>query len=325
MKRLNVAAAILGLGVLASIVWKIGPAAIATNLQHVWMGFALLLLLSLIRLLLRTCSWLISLSANKLSHSVGELIGIRTASQSLAYLSALGPFLSEPLKIRLLGNSTESATSTLADTGMCWFSAALFGISGSVACGLLLMRRCHVIWVSLFSIAMLCGLVILARKKPLLTSVIDLLGSRSPRWLYKGALIEGEIRRFRFVRPQAVHRMFWIDLICQVSKAGEVAVMLWAFGVHLSLLTILAIEICTRAVKLVAGWLPARIGADETGAVAAFVALGLSPASGLILALARRCRDLLWCVGGLLWLGWNARRPKAERVLGVKEEVPCSL
>lgn len=325
MKRLNAAAAILGMGLLAGIVWKIGPAVIATKLRHVWMGFALLLLLSLIRLLLRTCSWLIGLSANRLPHSLFELIGIRTASQSLGYLSAFGPFLSEPLKIRLLGNSTQSATSTLVDTGLYWFTSALFGILGSVACGLLLIHRSQAYWVGLFSLIMLCGLALLARQKPLLTSAIELLGSRSPGWLSKGALIEGEIRRFRFVCPQAVHRMFWIDLICQALMTGEVAVMLWAFGAHVGLLTVLAIEIGTRAAKLVGGWLPARIGADETGAVAAFVLLGLSPASGLILALARRCRDLLWCVGGLLWLGWNARHAKTEKEIEIKEEVPCSL
>ena len=325
MKKLNVAAVILGMGALAGIVWKIGPAAITSELRHVWLGFALLLLLSLIRLLLRTLSWLISLSANRLGHSIWDLIGIRTASQSLGYLSALGPFLSEPLKIRLLGSSTQSATSTLADTGLYWFTSALFGIVGSFACGLVLVHKCRVIWVGLFSIIMLCGLVLLAKEKPLLTSAIELLGSRSPGWLTKGATIEGEIRRFRFIRPQAVQRMFWIDLICQVLRAGEVAVMLWAFGVHIRLLTVLSIETCTRAVNIVGGWLPARIGADETGAVAAFVVLGLSPVSGLILALARRCRDLLWCVGGLLWLAWNARHPKTKRGIGVKEEIPCSL
>lgn len=325
MKMLNAAAAILGMGLLAAIVWKIGPAAIATELRHVWIGVVLLLLLSLIRLLLRTCSWLISLSANTLNHSLCELIGIRTASQSLGYLSAFGPFLSEPLKIRLLGNSTQSATSTLADTGLYWFTSALFGILGSVACGLLVIHRNHAYWVGVFSIVMLCGLALLAKQKPLLTRAIGLLGSRSPGWLIKGAAIEGEIRRFRFVRPQAVHRMFWLDLICQALMTGEVAVMLWALRVHVGLLTVFAIEIFTRAAKLVGGWLPARIGADETGAVAAFIVVGLAPASGLILALARRCRDLLWCVGGLLWLGWNARRPRTEKGLDVKEEIPCSL
>lgn len=325
MNKLNIAVAILGLGVFAAIIWKVGPAALAMKLQHVWMGLAVLLLLSLIRLLLQTCSWSISLSANRRSHSVIELIGVRMASQSLGYLSAFGPLLSEPMKIRLLGNSIQSATSTLVDTGLYWFTSALFGILGSVACGLLLVRSIHDAWVGLLLVVLVCSLVVLARQKPLLTSAIELLGSRSPGWLKKGAVIEGEIRRYRFVHPQAVQRMFWIDLVCQVSMEGEVAVMLWALGIHITLFTVLAIEVCTRAAKLAGGCLPARIGTDEAGAIAAFAVFGLSPASGLMLALAKRSRDLLWCACGLLWLGWNALRCKTAKEIDVKEEVPCRL
>ena len=325
MKKVNVVAAILGIGVFAVVIWKVGPAALAMKLEHVWMGFVFLLLLSLARLLLQTCSLSISLSANRQTHSFVELIGIRMASQSLGYLSTFGPLLSEPMKIRLLGSSTQSATSTLADTGLYWFTSALFGILGSMACGLLLVHQSYEAWVGIFAIMLLFGLVLLARQKPLLSSLVDLLNSRSPGWLRRGAMVEGEIRRFRFVRPRAVHRMFWVDLVCQSLMAGEVAVMLWALGFHLSLLIILSIEVFTRAAKLAGGWLPARIGADEAGAVGAFVTFGLSPASGLTLALARRSRDLLWCVCGLMWLGWTARRPKTARELEIKEEVPCSL
>ena len=53
------------------------------------------------------------------------------------------------------------------------------------------------------------------------------------------------------------------------------------------------------------------IALDEGAAVAAFAAFGLSPAVGLILALTRRSRDLLWCLVGLGWLAWRWHR-KAE-------------
>lgn len=325
MRKLDIAAAILGIGVFAGVVWKVGPAALAAKIEHVWMGFALLLLFSLSRLLLQTWSWSTSLSANEISHSFAELIGMRMGCQSLGYLSTFGPILSEPLKIRLLGSSCKSATATLVDTSLYWFTSILLGIIGSVASGILLMHTIHVVWIYL-SVSVLFGsLLLLARKTPLLTAVIALLGSRSTGWLRKGAFIEGEIRRFRFGHPQAVHRMFWVDLVCQSLMTGEVAVMLWALGAHLTLFTILAIEACTRAVKLAGGWLPARIGADEAGTIGAFVIFGLSPASGLTLALARRSRDLLWCLCGLLWLAWNARRSKTEIVREAKGELSCSL
>jgi hypothetical protein len=58
-------------------------------------------------------------------------------------------------------------------------------------------------------------------------------------------------------------------------------------------------------VKMAAGWMPARIGADESGAAGAFLSFGLPAASGLTLALARRTRDLLASFIGLAWLAWG--------------------
>jgi hypothetical protein len=60
--------------------------------------------------------------------------------------------------------------------------------------------------------------------------------------------------------------------------------------------------------KMATGFMPARIGTDESGAAGAFLAFGLPAASGLALALARRTRDLLACFIGLTWLAWGARR-----------------
>ena len=65
---------------------------------------------------------------------------------------------------------------------------------------------------------------------------------------------------------------------------------------------------------MVAGWLPARIGADESGAATAFAAPGLSSASGAVLALTRRFRDLLWCLLGLTWLAWRSRKSVREQL-----------
>jgi len=70
----------------------------------------------------------------------------------------------------------------------------------------------------------------------------------------------------------------------------------------------MAIEGVTRSLKLASGWVPARVGFDEGGAISAFAVVGLSPMRGLGLALTRRVRDLLWALMGILWLAWNTRR-----------------
>ena len=116
--------------------------------------------------------------------------------------------------------------------------------------------------------------------------------------------------------------MFIIDAACQVLLAAEVVAILSCLHVPLHAATVLGIEGATRVVKIAAGWMPARIGADESGIAAAFFALGLSPAAGLTLALARRLRDL---VGALLGLSWLALSAGLSKFSATTEEATCKL
>jgi uncharacterized membrane protein YbhN (UPF0104 family) len=325
MKKFEVFMLIFGMAIFAGVITKLGPAVIAAELRHIWTGLGFLLVLSAMRLVLQTYSWSTALKANGNAPSARELIGIRLASQSLGYLSTFGPLLSEPLKIRLLGTSTDSAASTLVDTGLYWFTSALLGMVGCLSAGLWAGHNRHAAWFVLLAFAFLVGLVLIARRDTVLAPVVRLLGRRSPGWLRKGEQIETRLRLFRLEHPHAVQRMFWIDTICQALMAGEVAAMLWGLGEPVQILTILGIEVCTRAVKAAAGWVPARIGADESGAIGAFAAFGLSPASGFALAIARRTRDLLWCVAGLSWLLWKTYRSRTYQNSQVMEEVLCKL
>lgn len=327
MKKVDVFISVFGMAIFAAVVEKVGPAVIAAELRHIWTGIGFLLVVSALRLVLQTYSWSTALKANGNSSSAGELIGIRLASQSLGYLSTFGPLLSEPLKVRLLGTSIDSAASTLADTGVYWFTSALFMVIGCICAGLWAGHLQHAAWFVLLAFAFVVGLVLIARQDALLAPVVRIFGRRSPGWLRKGEQIETRIRRFRLEHPRAAQRMFCVDAICQVLMAAEVAIALWALGEPVRILTVLAIEVCTRAVKAAAGWVPARIGADEGGAIGAFTAFGLSPACGFALAIARRSRDLLWCVAGLSWLLWNTHRSRAnhESQIQLKEQVLCKL
>jgi hypothetical protein len=90
-------------------------------------------------------------------------------------------------------------------------------------------------------------------------------------------------------------------------------VVLWALHLRIHFFPILAIEGVTRALKLVSGWIPARLGSDEGGAISAFAMAGFLPILGLALALTRRVRDLLWALIGVVWFAWNSRCVKVRQ------------
>jgi hypothetical protein len=299
-----------GLLLLLFVGSRIGLHSVIEKLVAVRAGIAVIIALSLIRLALQTRSWSIALRQDGLDSSVRDLIFIRLASQSMGYLTVLGPVASEPMKISLLQKRAKSpAAATLVDTGVYWFASGLVGIAGCLAAGLLLAHNPRSVATAvILATIFVGGLFAIARPKLLLARIAESLGARCPRWLRKGAQIEIAIRTFAAQNRPAIRQMFLLDVVCQALAAAEVATVFWFLRLPLHAGVILGLEAASRMVKMASGWMPARIGADESGAAGAFLSFGLPAAAGLALALARRTRDLLACLVGLGWLAWMSRR-----------------
>src|SRR5215475_706952 len=290
-------------------VWVIvhaGPSAILHQLKALRIALPIVVALSIARLILQSLTWSAALKNEGIEIPLRRLIGIRLASQAMGYLTVFGPVLSEPMKINLLRTPVEAtATATFLDNGVYWFTTGLICIAGCIS--IILVKAQGRVSALIFAAVFALAMVFILRRRAVLSSMTAALGARSPSWLNKGAKIESAIRELRANKPDLVGRMFWFDIACQVLLVSEVAVVMWALRLPLHLLTVLAIEGLTRGVKMMTGFVPARLGADEGGAMSAFAASGLSPAFGLTLALTRRARDLSWAPVGLAWLAWRSR------------------
>jgi hypothetical protein len=323
VRRLNTIFVALGLGVFLAVVAKIGWATVLYQLRAAWITVPALVGLSVLRLLLQTQSWRLALRDEGVSRSVGELVGIRLASQGMGYLSVLGPALSEPMKVKLLGNQWEnSARATIVDSGLYWLSCIVVGLVGCVAATIVLAKSQYAGTLLATASFFLLVAALLFTKKPLLSSVVSLCGRRAPSWLNKGANLEKQIREFRKRHPKTMRSMLCMNTACQALAIAEAVIVMFHAKLPVHILTVLGIEAFTRVTKMTTGWIPARMGADESGAVAAFVAFGFAPAAGLMLALARRMRDLLWCAVGLTWLAWKSQQMKKEPIF-VEGYSPC--
>lgn len=307
--RKDLALALLGFSILAFAASRIGVHSLLREMSVLRIGLPVIVALSLVRLALQTASWSIALRRDGIHCSVGELMLVRLASQGIGYLTILGPAASEPMKISLLRNHPRSAaTATLVDTGVYWFTSGLVGIAGCLAAAIVLVDSRNAATSMLILAAVLvAGLFLIVRPKSPFTALGGVHGVRGPRWLTKAVEIDTAIRKFASEQPSAIRRMFLLDLVCQVLLAAEVVTVFWCLKLPLHAGTLLGLEAATRMIKIAAGWMPARIGADESGAAGAFAAFGLPAASGLVLALARRTRDLLGCLIGLTWLAWRQR------------------
>jgi Lysylphosphatidylglycerol synthase TM region len=322
-----------GIALFAFAAGRIGWGTIIRAIEEARTAVAIIVSLSLVRLLLQTCSWSIALRSEGIKSSAKKLMLIRLASQGIGYLSVLGPVASEPMKIRLLQKSGGAATAaTLVDTGVYWFSSGIVSIAGFASAALLLVHSPHSIApLAIAGLVLASALFLIARPKSRLSRLVDALGTHCPRWLAKASQVEVALRQFETRYPSSIRRMFLLDFACQLLLGAEIVAIFCCLKIPLHVGTMLAVEGASRAIKIMAGWMPARIGADESGIAGAFLAFGLSPASGLTLALARRTRDLLAALIGLGWLAFTAGFLKVSSALIPKaayskeEEITCKL
>jgi hypothetical protein len=308
MKRVQM---IIGCAALVLFPWvltHIGAATMLAQLKAMRVALPIVIALSVLRLFLQSFTWSASLQGENVAVDRRTLMGVRIASQSMGYLTVLGPALSEPLKIKLLGTSSErTITATFLDTGVYWFTSILVAIVGIVCLPLFASHGSAYKWIP--AVLMLAFAVFaITRRSSILADVVRVLGKHAPSWLTRAEKWETSIRRYRFDQPALVNRMFWAGMACQLLIVLEVVVVLRSLHLPIHFVAIMAIEGVTRALKLASGWVPARIGADEGGAISAFSIVGLSPMLGLSLALTRRARDLIWVLTGILWLAWSSRK-----------------
>src|SRR4029077_7697938 len=134
MKKAQPAVAFVAVALFAWVLAHVGFAALVEQLKAMRIAFPIVLAFSLARLLLQSFAWSASLKGEQVSVDIPKLAGVRLAGQSMGYLTVLGPVISEPLKIKLLGTSSEpTVTATFLDNGVYWFTSALLLIVGMLS------------------------------------------------------------------------------------------------------------------------------------------------------------------------------------------------
>jgi hypothetical protein len=319
MRKIHLIVAAAALVLFAWVIAHVGLPTIVAQLKAMRIALPIVLALSALRLFLQSTTWSASLKGSlkdeNVAVSTGTLIGVRLASQSMGYLTVLGPVISEPMKVKLLGTSSEpTVAATFLDTGVYWFTSALVAISGIVCLPLLAAEGATYHWIPVI-LTLVFAVFAITRRRPVLASIVRAFGRRTPSWLSRAEKFETSIRTYRLQQPALVGRMFWIGVACQLLVASEVVVVLWSLHLPIHFFAVMAIEGVTRSLKLASGWVPARVGFDEGGAISAFAVAGFSPMLGLGLALTRRVRDLLWSLTGILWLVWNSRSLRTRHAI----------
>jgi hypothetical protein len=163
--------------------WALGHVGLSmmmAQLKAMRVALPIVMVLSAFRLFLQSTTWSASLKGENIAVNGTTLIGVRLASQSMGYPTVLGPVVSEPMKIKLLGTSSEpTIAATFLDNGVYWFTSALVVISGIVCLPLIAAHgaashRIPVILVLAFVV------YAITRRSPILAGVVRAFGRRLP-------------------------------------------------------------------------------------------------------------------------------------------------
>jgi putative membrane protein len=321
-KGFELASFAAGTALLVWLLLRVGPAELARNLAVVGWGFFLVVALQAVPILLNTESWRLVLPPGRRIR-LRALAPMLLAGEAVNAVSPVGVVGGELVRVSLLRRRlpTAAAVGAVGLAAITQFAAQVAFIFVGLPVAVVLLPRSGLrVVVALLATAIgafLAAVLALAWSPDRLAGVRRALGrfgwfqrlrSRVPLAARDG-LNEGLAALHE--RPAAFALSVSASFAAWQVGVIETLLILRLLGQPVGLARAVAIEVLAVAIEAVVFFVPARMGTQEGGRVLIFVALGLSPASGLALGLVRRARELAWAVPGLAILGHFQRVSRA--------------
>jgi hypothetical protein len=300
-----------GLGLLAVLIVRLGPARILQQVSGLRAILPAVLALTGAKYVLQTAGWRLVLpkaarppwSDSARATLAGDAIGYLTWAGPVSgeptravltrHLVPIGPGLAAGAAERVMYNATAAAL------------VALVLLDLAVSTG---QTRRLPFWTVVLSAAGVALWIAVHRRAAARRGPPERMASgRLAAWLDAARTYW---REHRAVAPA-------LALLCLAQHAmlvAEAYLMLGALGAAPTVRTALAFEALTKIVNTAGLAIPGRLGVSEGGSALLAGALGFTASYGLSLALMRRVRALIWSAVGLLLLPVEELRARRSRI-----------
>jgi hypothetical protein len=327
-RRWSALAVAAGLGGLALFVWSIrlaGAQAVIGGFRRLGVGFVAILVLGGIRHLLRAQAWRLSIEPPD-RIGLGAAFGAYLAGDSLGNITPFGFLISEPSKIVLSKDKLRPTISiaALAIENLFYGGGVVIMLLAGTAALLLSfpvtggLREVSVAMLIGTVVAAVAAIWIVATRRPVTSRFVDGLIRRNiARSLLEPLsvhVLEFERRIYGFARrqPRRVLPIVGLELGYHATAVLEIWIALpLILGRSPGLLNAFVLEYTNRTITILFQFVPMWIGVDEAGTGLVAAALGLNPAAGVTLALARKARITVWTALGLGVLLHRGLSPRA--------------
>ena len=324
-RRGRIAWILLGVALLAWLIYESGPSRIASDLALIGIGLAVVVLLEFVVDGFNTLGWWFTFPPDLRHGSFGKLFFVRLAGTALNATLPAASMGGEPAKVYLLHGDFPVATvvATVMTSSLIFsLSKALF-----IAWGMFLTWR-HIELSHEFSLAVLvgflttlaCVLAFLLLQLRGFTDTTEIL-RRLPipkRWIVRlkrlSPAVDAEMAALYRSRPRDLALAVCSHQVAFLCGVLQVLFLLRRLGLPHSFTISLAIESLVMLLGFVTFIVPSVLGVQEGAKFLIFTALGLPAAAGLTVGIAFRLTSVVDNAAGLLALAALKGRKKPALV-----------
>jgi uncharacterized protein (TIRG00374 family) len=335
-RRIQYLLFLAGAAILAVLLNRIGPAALATDIARTGWWLLPITLIYLPVYALNAVAWHLTLAGERGRPPFPRLLAITISGFAINYLTPVISLGGEPYKVAAIAphvGGRRATGSVIVFTMLHAFSHLLIWLTAVVGALLALTPPpafATVLVVLGVIISALTAFIFARHRKGVLEGLVDLLGRvpllrRLARRLevHREALedIDRQITDFYHLD----RRRFWLALVLEyVSRALSMLEYWFIFlslGIPLGLGHAFLIGAFSSLIMNILFFMPFELGSKEGGLFALFELIAGRGATGVTASIVSRLRELAWIVVGLLliWVGAAPRRATGR--VGVNAEV----
>jgi uncharacterized protein (TIRG00374 family) len=314
------AVVLLGVGLLAYLIFRAGPATLLHNVKAIGWGLLFVIALGGLAHVVKTCAWRLVLPSRSTKFST--TLALRLVSEAVGQLGIVGQVLGEAMRVSLLGPNVpvgSGISSVTLDRGIFIASGAAVTIVGLLTTLAFVALpgavRTYAFVFTGVLIAFVAGLGLMIRRRVRFVSGTVSVLSRVPRlrnWFESKKQVidsaEQEMLNFYHVSPGAFWLSVILNFLTHALAIAEVYFILLFMGVQVGAVGALILESLTKVINTVGSLNPGNVGTYEGGNMLIGRVLGLAGGTGLTLAICRRVRSIFWAIIGGLCLLWFSQR-----------------
>lgn len=326
--------ALLGLALFAYFVWRAEPGRVWEKLSEVGAGFALILLISGLRFVVRALAWTLCFEP---PHRLPLRAALRAflIGDTAGNVLPVGLVVSEPTKVAMVRDRVPVVAATSAITVENLFymlSVALFIFCGAAALLLSFPLTKTLRWSSE---GVIVGVVVFAllsfyaarRQARLVSGVVEWAARRGvgrrdlERRRERARALEDRVYGFYGRNRRRFLPILALEFVFHLLGVAEAYATLWMMGgARPTLFSAFLFESVNRVITMVFKFVPLRAGVDEAGTGALGRVLGFGVDAGVALAIVRKARMIFWMSVGV---GLLAARGLSLRAVAVEQLPPA--